>query len=167
MTFSAGNNLSASELNNIISADDRAHLAALTSLGYVGWNIQTSEIAATTTEVCHSSLMVTATLVAGRRYRATFSGCEKGTVVTDSSHVRMRYAAGSTVDASGTAFRNGGSNIQVANTLQPLSLTGIFTAPASGQYTVGVSTVRYGGTGTVYLTFVAGVLDAELLLEGM
>lgn len=105
----------------------------------------------------------TVNLVQGRRYKATWSCEYKGANPSGGPYPNftMRYIAGATLAVdTGTVFRM--SNIDVTDLAKGLTMVGTFTAPTTGQYTVGV---QVNGNGQTITIPIDGNNDRLFLLE--
>lgn len=103
-------------------------------------------------DVGGSQTQITFNAVAGHRYKVRY---ELGHSVGASGNRIIcfpRYAAGGTVTTAGTLITS--SRILFSDTgFNFTSFTNIFTAPTTGQYTIGVGLKMYSGSsGTVYST---------------
>lgn len=99
----------------------------------------------TTEIVCD---FVTATLVAGRRYRFLLDGGVVGVTVAGSYYViQFRYLAGGTLTTSGTSFRSVTTAIVTLGNFEP-RCPGMaeFVAPSSGTFSVGWTLKSTSGT---------------------
>ncbi|WP_409074061.1 hypothetical protein [Micromonospora chalcea] len=101
----------------------------------------------TTTETVIQS--VTFTAVAGVRYKVTATQSTQSTVAGDNPQIRLRWAAGASVTASGTELISKLAVAAVVSKGEPVDLVDTFVPNVNGQVTVGVTLVRNAGTGNV------------------
>lgn len=105
---------------------------------------------------------VTATVVVGRRYKATWDmAYDTSTTISPFPQFRLRVKAGVTVDATGTEIHT--KTLNAVAVASPTTLVGTWTATASGTFTFGTTAIR--GTGTVSVRWGAGSQTRLLLIE--
>lgn len=103
-------------------------------------------------------------VISGRRYKVTWMGLVAVSVAPPPfPTLRLRYAAGATVTSAGTLMVDPAIEISTIN--RPIVLVGTFTAPSSGQFTVGFTCNSGGGGNTVTVT--GGATKRLLLVEGL
>lgn len=103
-------------------------------------------------DVGGSQTQITLNTVAGHKYKVRYELGHSVGAAGNRIICFPRYAAGGTVTTSGTLITS--SRIFYSDTgFNFTSFTNIFTAPTTGQYTIGVGLKMYSGTsGTVYST---------------
>lgn len=151
-----------------MAAGDNAYwsdLAAIARKGYVAHNERTAASPAfTTVELVVQSLTFDA--IAGQRYKVTADqGCQS-TVAGDNPQVRLRWATGPAVTTAGTEFMSKLPSLPIINEGELFTLTGWFTAPITGDITVGVTMIRSLGTGTL-TSFASALQVCTLYVEAV
>jgi hypothetical protein len=134
---------------------DEVEALSVGKTGLIDSSVQTADItASSSTKVFHSSAMVTADLTIGYTYRGIYTGALRGNTSMNYANVYLFYEAGSTVTASGTQLTGAKKVLHSAysaNGLRDITVTGVFVAPSTEEYTVGVCIALGGGGGTVTL----------------
>lgn len=118
----------------------------------------------TTTETVIQSVSFNA--ISGAKYLVQATQHFQSTVVNDLGILRLRYAAGSSVTTAGTQLTAIYPNASTANRGVPYSFGKIFTAPSTGQFTVGVTLVRDAGTGSLTSHGQAGKAENSIIITG-
>lgn len=103
----------------------------------------------TTTETVLDSITFTAQ--AGARYELVWNGNLRSSIAADVAQVRFRYQAGPTLTIAGTQFYITQVNFPnaVANQATAFNFNKTVSGIAAGQTTIGITTVRTGGSGTI------------------
>ena len=136
VAFVAGQKIRASDLNKLVSRVGSLTTSATGISGVAG------------TETMGDTLTVSG-LVSGDLYRVAYDCVLNCTVNGNYFEMRMRYATGATVTTAGTSFRVIPQTVVTQGNWEPEKhLVGEFTAPSSGQFTVGISLKRTAGAGT-------------------
>ncbi|WP_410669129.1 hypothetical protein [Amycolatopsis sp. cmx-4-68] len=136
MTFTAGQKVRASQLNDLIKG--RINSAFVATNGPSG---------VTTTETVLDYL--TGSLTAGRRYAFKWDGDFVGGTADSTWGWKVRYLAGAALVVAGSTKVRGRTYLGLSfGNHEPFEIEGEFTAPTTAQYAVGVTLVRLLGTGT-------------------
>lgn len=110
---------------------------------------------------------VTFTAVTGARYKLSWSGNVRGSLLNDTGRILFRYQAGGSLTTAGTLFSSILFPVStvVAGAGMPLSPFATITGIAAGTTSIGVSLVRNSGSGTLQSLGSPGVDLNQLLLE--
>lgn len=150
--------------SNHLGTDDSFQAGGYCS-GAATESIRTASSASiTTTETVVQS--VTFNAVAGTGYLVRSIQSVQSTVAGDLVRMRLRYAAGASVTSAGTKLLTILPNCESAGKGLPWSMVALFTAPTTGQYTIGVTMVRDTGTGTISSFGTADRAENYLLVTG-
>lgn len=114
--------------------------------GWIGESSRTAAVGPLTAETVVQS--VTFTAAAGVRYRVVAVQSYQSSVAGDLARVRLRWNAGSSLSLGGTEITSQMPNCDVAAKGSPITLQGTFV-PGAGQVTVGVTSARESGTGSI------------------
>lgn len=131
---------------------------------YMGATNRTSNVTATTTETLLES--VTFTVLAGRRYKYTYSASGQSSAAGDNYELRVRYAAGASVTSAGTQIHGALVSGTAAGSAIPIAFTKPHAGLPLGQVTLGVFVIRTFGAGTITAS-ASAVNPTCLLIEDM
>lgn len=133
---------------NHLGTDDSFQSGGFCS-GAATESVRTTNFPGITTEVVVQSVSFNA--ISGAGYMIYADQHYQSSVVNDIIRTRLRYAAGGTVTTAGTLLKIVNPNCAVANRGDLVSISKLFVAPSTGQFTIGVTMERVGtGTGQAY-----------------